>query len=667
MEDHSSSTSLTLENARLRKLLKESEIQREKERFLLQKLDLFSENTPMAVINWDLNSGITDWNKSAEIIFGYTKEDAFGKMAADFMLPESAKNFTHEVWKSLCNNTGGTRSTNENIRKDGKVITCEWYNTPLTNEKGDVVGITTMALDITEKINSEKVIKESNARFKMLSDLSFEGILIHKDGVVIEVNSSLEKLTQYSREEIIGNNGVELLVVDEYIPTILENIKKNLTTPYELELKRKDGTNIWVEIEAENFYYDGQDVRAAAIRDVSLRKENDQKLQKALYEAQESERLKSAFLSTISHELRTPLNAVIGFSDLIDKSMSIDEAVSLSKMIFDSGNHLLKIINDIFDLSVLEEGTIVLLKEKHNLYDLLDEVLEHSYQEKRKMGKANLKLSFDIENKYKDLIIVTDHKRFKQILIHLIKNALKYTKEGSIEIGFSIIQNAIKFYVKDTGIGIAKDKQEIIFNLFRQLDDSHTREFEGVGIGLSIAKSLCENLGGKMSLESELNRGSTFYFTIPYETEKEETAKIKDASNERNILSGKTILIAEDDISSFELLKMYLTPLNANVLWARNGIEAIKIFKKNKSIDLVLMDIKMPALSGYVAAKEIKKISPLIPIIAQTAYAFENEKTIALEAGCDDYVSKPISWPILFNKIIIHLQKAERQINTSEI
>lgn len=667
MEDHSSSTSLTLENARLRKLLKESEIQREKERFLLQKLDLFSENTPMAVINWDLNSGITDWNTSAEIIFGYTKEEAFGKMAADFMLPESAKNFTHEVWKSLCNNTGGTRSTNENIRKDGKVITCEWYNTPLTNEKGDVVGITTMALDITEKINSEKVIKESNARFKMLSDLSFEGILIHKDGVVIEVNSSLEKLTQYSREEIIGNNGVELLVVDEYIPLILENIKKNLTTPYELELKRKDGTNIWVEIEAENFYYDGQDVRAAAIRDVSLRKENDQKLQKALYEAQESERLKSAFLSTISHELRTPLNAVIGFSDLIDKSMSIDEAVSLSKMIFDSGNHLLKIINDIFDLSVLEEGTIVLLKEKHNLYDLLDEVLEHSYQEKRKMGKANLELSFDIENKYKDLIIVTDHKRFKQILIHLIKNALKYTKEGSIEIGFSIIQNAIKFYVKDTGIGIAKDKQEIIFNLFRQLDDSHTREFEGVGIGLSIAKSLCENLGGKMSLESELNRGSTFYFTIPYETEKEENAKIKDASNERNILSGKTILIAEDDISSFELLKMYLTPLNANVLWTRNGIEAIKIFKKNKSIDLVLMDIKMPALSGYVAAKEIKKISPLIPIIAQTAYAFENEKTIALEAGCDDYVSKPISWPILFKKIIIHLQKAERQINTSEI
>lgn len=667
MEDHSSSTSLTLENARLRKLLKESEIQREKERFLLQKLDLFSENTPMAVINWNLNSGITDWNKSAEIIFGYTKEDAFGKMAADFMLPESAKNFTHEVWKSLCNNTGGTRSTNENIRKDGKVITCEWYNTPLTNEKGDVVGITTMALDITEKINSEKVIKESNARFKMLSDLSFEGILIHKDGVVIEVNSSLEKLTQYSREEIIGNNGVELLVVDEYIPLILENIKKNLTTPYELELKRKDGTNIWVEIEAENFYYDGQDVRAAAIRDVSLRKENDQKLQKALYEAQESERLKSAFLSTISHELRTPLNAVIGFSDLIDKSMSIDEAVSLSKMIFDSGNHLLKIINDIFDLSVLEEGTIVLLKEKHNLYDLLDEVLEHSYQEKRKMGKANLELSFDIENKYKDLIIVTDHKRFKQILIHLIKNALKYTKEGSIEIGFSIIQNAIKFYVKDTGIGIAKDKQEIIFNLFRQLDDSHTREFEGVGIGLSIAKSLCENLGGKMSLESELNRGSTFYFTIPYETEKEENAKIKDASNERNILSGKTILIAEDDISSFELLKMYLTPLNANVLWARNGIEAIKIFKKNKSIDLVLMDIKMPALSGYVAAKEIKNISPLIPIIAQTAYAFENEKTIALEAGCDDYVSKPISWPILFKKIIIHMQKAERQINTSEI
>ena len=660
MEDHSSNTSLTLENARLKKLLKESEIQREKERFLLQKLDLFSGNTPMAVINWDLNSGITDWNKSAEIIFGYTKEEAFGKIAADFMLPESAKNLTDEVWKSLCNNTGGTRNTNENIRKDGKVITCEWYNTPLTNEKGDVVGISTMALDITDKINTEKVIEESNARFKMLSDLTFEGIVIHIDGVAIETNSSMERLTQYSREEIIGENIIELLIVEKYIPVVLENIKKNRTIPYEVEGKRKDGKNIWVEIEAKDFHYNGQNLRAVAIRDIRQRKKNEQDLRKALYEAQESERLKSAFLSTISHELRTPLNAVIGFSDLIDKSMSIDEAVSLSKMIFDSGNHLLKIINDIFDLSVLEEGTIVLLKEKHNLYNLLDEVQEHSYQEKRKMGKANIKLRFNIENKYKDLEVVTDHKRFKQILIHLIKNALKYTKEGSIEIGFSIIPNAIKFYVKDTGIGIAKEKQEIIFKLFRQLDNSHTREFGGVGIGLSIAKALCENLGGEMSLESELNRGSTFYFTIPYEKKKEETAKIKEASNERNILSGKTILIAEDDVSSYELLKMYLTPLNANVLWARNGIEAIKTFKKNKNIDLVLMDIKMPALSGYVAAKEIKRISPLIPIIAQTAYAFENEKTIALEAGCDDYVSKPISWPILIKKIIIQLQKAER-------
>lgn len=667
MEDHSSSTSLTLENDHLRKLLKDSENQRIKERFLLQRLDLFNENAPMAVIEWDLKTRVIEWNKSAENIFGYTKEEALGKHASELVVPASLKEEIDKLWRMLFKNTGGTRSTNENTTKSGETIVCEWYNIPLINNSGDILGVSSMVLDVSEKVKTEKALEESNARFKMLSDLSFEGILIHKDGVVIEVNSSLEKLTQYSREEIIGNNGVELLVVDEYIPLILENIKKNLTTPYELELKRKDGTNIWVEIEAESFHYDGQDVRAVAIRDVSLRKENDQKLQKALYKAQESERLKSAFLSTISHELRTPLNAVIGFSDLIDKSMSIDEAVSLSKMIFDSGNHLLKIINDIFDLSVLEEGTIVLLKEKHNLYDLLDEVLEHSYQEKRKMGKANLKLSFDIENKYKDLIIVTDHKRFKQILIHLIRNALKYTKEGSIEIGFSIIQNAIKFYVKDTGIGIAKDKQEIIFNLFRQLDDSHTREFEGVGIGLSIAKSLCENLGGKMSLESELNRGSTFYFTIPYETEKEETAKIKEASNERNILSGKTILIAEDDISSYELLKMHLTPLNANVLWARNGIEAIKIFKKDKSIDLVLMDIKMPALSGYVAAKEIKRISPLIPIIAQTAYAFENEKTIALEAGCDDYVSKPISWPILFKKIIIHLQKAERQINTSEI
>lgn len=663
MEKPSSDNSLFQENERLKKLLKDSEEQHTKERFLLQKLDLFSQNTPMAVIHWNLETGITDWNKSAEIIFGYTKEEAIGKKAADFMLPDSAKKLTNKVWDSLYNNTGGTRNTNENIRKDGKTITCEWYNTTIKNEKGDVVGIASMALDITEKINTTRALEESIARFKMLSELSFEGIVIHIDGIVKEVNSSFEHLTQYSREEIIGANIIELLIPDKYKPAIIENVKKNRTGIYEIEGKRKDGSAIWVEIETKNFYFNGEDLRAVAIRDIQQRKKNEQKLRKALYKAQESERLKSTFLSTISHELRTPLNAVIGFSDLIDESIDIAEASNLAKMIFQSGNHLLSILNDIFDLSMLEEGTMILAKQEYNLRSILDDVQEHILLEKKKMGKDNLELSFNFDID-QNLQITTDNKHFRQILIHLLKNALKYTKEGSVELGCKTIPQAFEFYVKDTGIGIPEEKQRHIFDHFRQLDDRHTREFEGVGIGLSIAKSLCENLGGKISVESEVNKGSTFYFRLPREEDAfKPSPKSPDASRNLSILFGKTILIAEDDAGSFELLEMYLKPWKVKVLWAKNGVEAIDIFNKNTHIDIILMDIKMPILSGYEATKEIKLVNPFVPIIAQTAYAINNEKEIALAAGCDDYTSKPISWTVLSEKMVIHLQKAEENSN----
>jgi hypothetical protein len=661
MEKSSKNDSLIKENERLRKHLKDSELQRIKERFILQKLDLFNDNAPMAVIEWDLETRVIEWNKSAENIFGYTKKEAIGKYASEIIIPISLKKEIDKIRKLLFNNTRGYRSTNENITKSGETIICEWYNVPLVNDNGDILGVSSMVLDISEKVKAEKELKKSNARFKMLSDLSFEGIAIHIDGVVIEANSSIEHLTQYSREEIIGNNIIELLVVDEYIPLIYKNIKNKWRAPYEVEIRRKDGTIIWVEIEAESYHYNGQDLRAAAVRDVSLRKKNEQKLQKALYEAQESERLKSTFLSNISHELRTPLNAVIGFSDLIDESMDITEAANLAKMIFKSGNHLLDILNDIFALSMLEEGTMILFKQEHDLHTLLDEVQEFISLEKRKTNKEELKLVFNFDIN-KNPQINTDQKHFKQILIHLLKNALKYTKKGVVELGYNIVPNAYEFYVKDTGIGIPEEKQKHIFDHFRQLDDRHTREYEGLGIGLSIAKTLCENLGGEISVKSEEGKGSTFYFMIPRKKKNFKISSISsETSDDLSILNGKTILIAEDDISSYELIEMHLKPWEVKILWAKNGIEAIDIFERNEQIDLILMDIKMPKLSGYEAIKKIKKTAPLVPIIAQTAYAINDEKEFALEAGCDDYVSKPINWKVLLEKMVQQLQKAKKQ------
>jgi len=331
--------------------------------------------------------------------------------------------------------------------------------------------------------------------------------------------------------------------------------------------------------------------------------------------------------------------------------------VSLTKMIFASGNHLLEIINDIFDLSMLEEGNLILYKEAYNLHSLLDEIQEYILLEKSKLKKNDINLIFKIDPKDKDVQINTDHRRFKQIFIHLLKNALKYTKEGYVEVGYSLLPNSFQFYVKDTGIGIPFDKQKHIFEHFRQLDDTHTREYEGIGIGLSVASIMCENLGGEISVNSEFGVGSVFYLSFPYEDlVKIELDEIETPIN-LSILHGKNILIAEDDVSSFELLEMYFKPWKAKIFWAKNGVEAIDIFSNNQHIDLILMDIKMPILSGYEATKEIKLISPKVPIIAQTAYGIDIEKEIARRAGCDDYVSKPIIWQVLADKMAKLLQK----------
>ncbi|MDA3905662.1 MAG: PAS domain S-box protein [Bacteroidales bacterium] len=661
MEDHSEIFKLKQENKRLTDLLKDSDHQRIKERFLLQKLDLFNENNPLAVIEWDLNSCVTYWNKSAEIIFGYTKEEANGKRASELIIPDSDKEVTDKIWDLLCKNKEGSRSINENIRKDGNLIVCDWYNIPNIDANGTVKGVSSMALDITEKNKLKQKLDESNARYKMLSELTFEGIIIHKKGIAIDVNSSLERITLYKREEIIGKNVIDQFIPDEYKPIVNDNIKNKYAHPYEIKIKRKDGELIWVEIEAKNIYYQGEDVRTVAIRNIEKRKQNEQKLKNALFEAQESDRLKSTFLSTISHELRTPLNSVIGFSDLIDESMDITEATDLSKMILKSGNHLLEIINDIFELSMLEEGTTVYHKEKYNLHALLDEIEEYIFLEKRKMNKEHLNIIFKLNPNDSDLQIETDRKHFKQIFIHLLKNSLKYTQKGTIEVGYKTLKNQIKFYIKDTGIGIAKEKQKHIFEVFRQLDDKHTRAYEGVGIGLSIAKTFCENLGGEIYLESEMGKGSTFYFTLPYENERaKKEADPRVPIIDLSILNGKTILIAEDDANSFGLLVMYLKPWDTKIIWAKNGVEAISRISINEQIDIVLMDIKMPLLSGLDATKEIKLIAPNLPIIAQTAYAINNEKEEALEAGCDDYISKPINWKDLSKKMATLLSKRKK-------
>ncbi|MCF6332939.1 MAG: ATP-binding protein, partial [Draconibacterium sp.] len=379
-----------------------------------------------------------------------------------------------------------------------------------------------------------------------------------------------------------------------------------------------------------------------------LRKKAELDLVEALDKATESDRLKSAFLATMSHELRTPLNAIIGFSDFLNKDLPVDDVVNFGKIINSSGQHLLSIVNDLFDITLIEAGEIKVKNKETSLKDILYGVHSVIEAKKQRDNKEAVELKLNFSAEEEDFSFNTDANKIKQILINLLKNAIKFTHDGHIHYGCELLKeknNAfLKFYVKDTGIGISKDKQNLIFDIFRQADDTHTRKYGGTGIGLSVAKRLVEILGGKIWLESEVGVGSTFYFTIPVEKPESVSLPSLEGEEAETIADSKTIiiLIVEDDLMSFKFIEVVLNKLEIKFIWAQNGEEAIRMCKENKDIDLVLMDINMPLLNGYAATKEIKQMRPGLPIIAQTAVAIAGDREKSIEAGCDDYITKPI-------------------------
>ncbi len=400
------------------------------------------------------------------------------------------------------------------------------------------------------------------------------------------------------------------------------------------------------------------------------RKKTEQDLTNALIKATESDRLKSVFLATMSHELRTPLSAIIGFSDIINKDMSIDNILKFIKKINSCGSQLQGIIEDLFDITLIESGQVQIQKENTQLKPLLDEVNEIMKFEQLNINKPNVSFVLDNSSQSESLVINTDRSKLKQILINLLKNAFRFTFDGHINYGYNIEtingKSMLKFYIADTGIGIPKDKQELIFDMFMQVDDSSTRTYGGTGIGLSIAKKLTEYLGGEIWLESTEDKqvesvGSTFYFTIPIE-ESEDVGYSKetdrDVELEKFIIgNAQNILIVEDNEDHFDFLEYVLNKPGINIIRANNGEESVKLCKDNNNIDLVLMDINLPIMNGYEATSKIKKIRPNLPIIAQTARAISGEREKALEAGCDDYISKPFKKEVLIEMINNLLKK----------
>jgi PAS domain S-box-containing protein len=390
------------------------------------------------------------------------------------------------------------------------------------------------------------------------------------------------------------------------------------------------------------------------------RKKAEQAIKAAKEKAEESDRLKTAFLANMSHEIRTPMNGILGFAELLDdNSLTQERRREFISVISSSSKQLLTVINDIIDISKIESGQLIISNVRFNLNELMHKVLMTFDNIKINAGKPQLKLLLEEGLSDHESNVICDDVRLSQVLYNLLGNALKFTSVGFVKLGYRLEQGNLVFYVQDSGKGIPNDKQHFIFDRFRQVEESNTRQFGGTGLGLSISRGLVELMGGSLWVKSEENTGSTFYFTIPGTilTVAQIPVVEKHAPNHLQGFNGSTILVAEDILSNFNMIQIMLQKSDARLLYAEDGAQAVKICREHAHIDLVLMDIQMPEMNGYEATREIRKFLPNLPIIALTAYAFEEDKLRVLNAGCNDLLAKPIDKEGLISKLSKFLHK----------
>ncbi|PLX02538.1 MAG: hypothetical protein C0594_11825 [Marinilabiliales bacterium] len=499
--------------------------------------------------------------------------------------------------------------------------------------------------DIHKQKLSEKALIESESRYRTLAENSVAGITIgDNNDQITYVNKSFCDLTGYSSDELKTMHYKDLIHYDDINIYELERNKrkKGENSVYQSRIVGKNGKISHVLISACPLF--DKDLKLienmAVLVDISRLKETEEKLK-------EADKLKTAFLANMSHEIRNPMNGIIGFADLLRfPDLSEEQKNEYVDLITNSCRILLNLIEDIIDISKIEAGQLQIKKTDTYINDIMRELFKHYKEKQVQDEKEHIMLNLELGNDSSDFKIFTDGFRLRQILLNLIDNAFKFTKEGSINYGYHIKKEYIEFFVKDSGIGLPEDKVNMIFDRFRQVDeDTAIRKFGGAGLGLSISKSLVELLGGNITVESELHKGTQFKFTIPYviatSTDSEKCIS-KNSKHTEYCWKDKTILIAEDEQTNYIFLEKVLKNTEVNILWVKNGLEAINSIKNNPEINLVLLDIKMPVMSGYEAVVKIKEIRPEIPVIAQTAYAMAEEKEKSIQLGCDDYLTKPI-------------------------
>lgn len=605
-------------------------------------------------VAWEVDSNglLTYMSHAAESILGYRPDELVGHFHFYDLHPESGREeFKTAAFAVMNERTSFRNLVNPIRKKDGRLIWVSTNGIPMLNPDGTLQGYRGSDTDITERKNSQDELIRSEARFRSYFEIPLFGLTITSSNkATLAVNPAMCKMLGYTEAELIGMSWVDWTHPDDLAANfeLFNRVIAGELDRFIIEKRmiHHDGHFIFTQVAVQCMrrHDHSIDYFVSAIMDISERKRTEDELIKAKERAEESDRLKSAFLSIVSHEIRTPMNGIMGFAELLrEPHLSGEKLQQYISIIEKSGERLLNTITDIINITKIESGDVKLALSNTNINEQI-EYIDSLF--KREAEKKGLQFSYKNQLPHREALIKTDREKIYGIMTVLVSNAIKFTTTGSVEFGYEKKGDELEFFVKDTGIGIPVERQEAVFERFVQADIGDSRAFQGSGLGLSIAKAYAEIMGGKIWLKSEEGKGSIFYLTIPYNPQIEENVVIKKsvspAPADKKIKKLK-ILIAEDDETSELLLAATIKHLGGKILTAVNGNEAVESCRNNPDIDLVLMDIKMPEMDGYEATRQIRQFNQSVIIIAQTAYALTSEKNAAVAAGCNDYITKPIN------------------------
>ncbi len=612
-----------------------------------EKIQTFSsilEQSPVSIVITDVLGNIEYVNPKFEQTTGYSLQEAMGKNPRILKSDNKTREEYQEMWNSM---TSGKEWHGEflNVKKNGELYYESASISAVRDGNGNIIRYIAVKEDITERKKHEEQIKTLST---VVDQIPLMIVITDKGGKIEYVNEEFSRFTQYTSREVIGR--IPMIFNQKHhtawsYSKMWETLQEGKMWLSEFKNKKKDGTIFWENVTAFPLTSEDSLIMNYIIinDDITDKKQLLDDLVKSKEKAEESDRLKSAFLANMSHEIRTPMNGILGFTELLkEPNLSGAEQQFYIKIITDSGHRMLNLMNNLIDISRIESHEVKIIRSSFDIRKKFDHLLDFFNQEAKMKG---LRLICKCELLPNESLIETDVQKLDSVLENLLKNALKFTKNGTIEFGCEKQENLYKFFVKDSGAGIDPAHQSIIFDRFRQASESLSRPYEGAGLGLSISKAYVEILGGKIWVDSEPGKGAIFYFTLPVQVDREAEAlsQVVVPLPEIQVLPAKfKMMLVEDDDISMNYLEIISEKFCQEIYKASSGTEAVELFRKNQDIKMILMDIKLPLMDGLEATRQIREFNKEVVILAQTAYSMVGDREKAMAAGCNDYITKPI-------------------------